>query len=678
MMKPGNAILSLIPYYRRFTPRVVKKLMPTTLRSWASKIIYGQTIVLPRAIDSETSKTLAQAIASTKGQVWPVALKCWEIVLEKFSDDEVIAAQARLNISVAKRILNPEQYKKAIIKYNQDRQFRPGSQKKIALYTAIVGKYDSIKLPEKLDPRIDYFLFTDTPAPETGIWQIRPITYHDSDPVRTARYIKTHPHTLLSDYDIAIWLDANVMIVEEISVLIDRFISSEQAVGAIPHPYRDTITEEYHACKKLNKDDVRALKRQLDFYKMEGFETSSLLESGLIFLDLKNPLTEDFLNCWWSQIDTFSRRDQISLPYALHTAGVSTFHITERPNNLRTLPEFVFLQHDGNSRSEQLLIEALGFDMVSPDQREPYASQKAERLLAQADRSIDIVICVHNALEDVRACLTSVEEHRKSDNQRVIIVDDGSEAATAEYLKQFAAQHGWCDLLRNEEPVRYTRAANQGLLASTAELVILLNSDTLVTENWAIKLADAVFSCPAGGIVGPLSNAASHQSIPDQRGTHNQTAINQLPEGITKDHMNRLCEEWSKLDLLPSVPLVHGFCFGITRAVIDTIGLLDEETFPRGFGEENDYCFRAIDAGFQLVIATHCYVYHSKSKSYGTDFRKEIAEKSYKSLIEKHGASRVERAVKAMDKHPLLQDLRTKAQSVYSHPVGLDTKTGNC
>lgn len=53
--------------------------------------------------------------------------------------------------------------------------------------------------------------------------------------------------------------------------------------------------------------------------------------------------------------------------------------------------------------------------------------------------------------------------------------------------------------------------------------------------------------------------------------------------------------------------LVHGFCFGLIREVMNRVGLFYEDSFPNGYGEENDYCFRAADAGFSLVIATHTY-----------------------------------------------------------------------
>jgi GT2 family glycosyltransferase len=125
--------------------------------------------------------------------------------------------------------------------------------------------------------------------------------------------------------------------------------------------------------------------------------------------------------------------------------------------------------------------------------------------------------------------------------------------------------------------------------------------------------------------------------------------------------MNRLCELWTPATLLPYVPLIHGFCFGIKREVIDTIGFLDEDNFPRGYGEENDYCFRASDAGFLLVVATHTFVFHAKSKSYPDSTRIALMREASDALDRLHGAHRKLRAVESMEGNPILKQFRRYA-----------------
>jgi len=129
--------------------------------------------------------------------------------------------------------------------------------------------------------------------------------------------------------------------------------------------------------------------------------------------------------------------------------------------------------------------------------------------------------------------------------------------------------------------------------------------------------------------------------------------------------MDRWCEEWTVGSILPKVPLIHGFCFGIKRQVMDRIGLFDEENFPDGYGEENDYCFRATDAGFDLAVATHTYVFHAKSQSYPADERIRLMSAGMTALKAKHGAERVERAVLTMNSNPILQVFRDRTRTRY-------------
>jgi hypothetical protein len=204
---------------------------------------------------------------------------------------------ARLNISVARRLDRLDAYKRQIARYQRARtrklsRVHPG--KRLAIYTAICSGYDSIKLPNTLDPRLDYFLFSDRPAPATGVWQLRPVTYYHQDETRRARYVKTHPHLLLPDYDIAIWIDAHIMILGNIYPMIARFVASKSAVAAVPHPGRTSIYEELEACIQRKIDDSETMREQVARYRAMGFNHSDLIETNLMMFRLSDEGTRAF------------------------------------------------------------------------------------------------------------------------------------------------------------------------------------------------------------------------------------------------------------------------------------------------------------------------------------------------------------------------------------------------
>ncbi|MEP6489565.1 tetratricopeptide repeat protein [Microcoleus vaginatus GB2-A3] len=283
---------------------------------------------------------------------------------------------------------------------------------------------------------------------------------------------------------------------------------------------------------------------------------------------------------------------------------------------------------------------------------------------------VDIVLCVHNAFEDVKECLTSIRLHTKVD-YRLLIVDDGSQAETRDFIKSWVQEHSVATLFRNETAGGYTKAANIGLRASKGDYIILLNSDTIVTPGWIEKLIECASSRKNIGIVGPLSNCASWQSIPEIFDKNGGWMINNIPEGYSLESLSDIVAKVSD-KAFPSVNFVNGFCYMIKRAVIDAIGWLDEESFPYGYGEENDFSIRARKAGFKLAIADHAYVYHSKSKSFGHERRQELSKQGSAAFKSKHPDINVKALTEEIKNNQALERLRLKLRE-HIVPLGITT-----
>ena len=65
------------------------------------------------------------------------------------------------------------------------------------------------------------------------------------------------------------------------------------------------------------------------------------------------------------------------------------------------------------------------------------------------------------------------------------------------------------------------------------------------------------------------------------------------------------------------VPTGHGFCLYLRHDCVKQTGLLREDVFAQGYGEENDFCLRARQAGWRNVAALGAYVAHVGSVSFG-------------------------------------------------------------
>jgi GT2 family glycosyltransferase/glycosyltransferase involved in cell wall biosynthesis len=275
---------------------------------------------------------------------------------------------------------------------------------------------------------------------------------------------------------------------------------------------------------------------------------------------------------------------------------------------------------------------------------------------------IDVVVPVFNALADVQQCLKSLRSRRDGYNVRVIVVNDGSDQPTSQWLVEFCSANGDFELLEHATNQGYTKAVNTGLRHSTAPYVITLNSDTIVTRGWLKGLFACMCSASDIGIVGPLSNAASWQNVPDLRDSNGSFAINELPEAMTPDEMSAIVAMVSTRQY-PRMPFINGFCFMIRRQVIDAIGYMDEENFPVGYGEENDFCIRAADAGFALAVADDAYVFHAKSKSFGHERRAELSRNGSEALKAKHTPAKFGHLVAKVKDTASLDEVRNRIKA---------------
>lgn len=222
--------------------------------------------------------------------------------------------------------------------------------------------------------------------------------------------------------------------------------------------------------------------------------------------------------------------------------------------------------------------------------------------------TIDVVIPVYNAAADVARCVDSVLRHSDRPYRLVLIDDASPDPSIAAYFAELERrQLPNVLLLSNATNEGFPFTANRGMRLSRAD-VVLLNSDTLVTKGWLAALARCVASDPRIGTATPFSNNAEICSFP-------RFCENNFPrEGDDPERIREALER-AAVPTYPCLPTGVGFCFYIRRELIDAVGVFDE-AFGRGYGEENDFCMRALDAGYRSVLCDDAYVLHLGGRSF--------------------------------------------------------------
>jgi glycosyltransferase involved in cell wall biosynthesis/GT2 family glycosyltransferase len=216
---------------------------------------------------------------------------------------------------------------------------------------------------------------------------------------------------------------------------------------------------------------------------------------------------------------------------------------------------------------------------------------------------VDIVVPVYGAADSLRACLDSVAACTDLGRHRLLIVLDGPQSKAVERL--VAPFH----VLRNPLRRGFVGAVNRGMSASDRD-VVLLNSDTIVTPRWLEKLIAAAYSSGDVGTVTPLSNHATLCSVP------RAFEENLLPVGLDAATFAAHIERVSAR-AYPRLPTGVGVCFYIRRALLDDIGLFDAARFGLGYGEENDFCMRALARGWLHVADDATFIEHAGQRSFG-------------------------------------------------------------
>ena len=224
---------------------------------------------------------------------------------------------------------------------------------RLAIYTALVGAYDTIRQPHVVDDSFDYFLFSnDIAVNRLGVWQIRRIPYSNPDNARLSRWVKTHPDELLPDYDASVWIDVNIIIKSVFIYTRTRdLIAQNIVISSMWHNARNCIYDEaaFVAYRGLEKETI--VLNWLRKLKQESYPHQiGLFECGVIFRIHHNELVVSFDNEWWGCINHFSRRDQLSFSYCLWKLNLVCPFFISSTENVRNSEHFQYVAHKQNRK----------------------------------------------------------------------------------------------------------------------------------------------------------------------------------------------------------------------------------------------------------------------------------------------------------------------------------------
>jgi GT2 family glycosyltransferase/glycosyltransferase involved in cell wall biosynthesis len=254
--------------------------------------------------------------------------------------------------------------------------------------------------------------------------------------------------------------------------------------------------------------------------------------------------------------------------------------------------------------------------------------ESLEPLAFEKPPCIDVIVPVYKDRVLTLNCLYSILTARYPTPFELIVIDDASpDQRLTRDLQQLAAR-GLFTLLHNESNLGFVATVNRGMALHPERDIVILNSDTEVYNNWLERLHAAAYRHETTASVTPLSSNATICSYP--RFLHD----NPFPLELSYAELDQeaaIVNERHEVE----APTGVGFCMYLKREAIKQIGQFDEVAFGKGYGEENDWCQRAIQNGWRNVIATDIFVRHIGSASFQGEKNERLVH-ALRTLQRKH------------------------------------------
>lgn len=194
------------------------------------------------------------------------------------------------------------------------------------VYTALIGGYERLtEQPVARESSLDFLCFTDDPSLESETWTICPIEpLLPRDPVRSQRSLKIRAHATVPGYDVSVYIDNSLLLLAPPEQLLADVFAADAELAVMKHRFRDTIADEFDVVVEAGLDHRERCEEQRAHYRRDDPASLGLrpLASPMLLRRHTRPRVIRAMDLWFTHVLRYSRRDQLSIWYALRATGL--------------------------------------------------------------------------------------------------------------------------------------------------------------------------------------------------------------------------------------------------------------------------------------------------------------------------------------------------------------------
>lgn len=244
--------------------------------------------------------------------------------------------------------------------------------------------------------------------------------------------------------------------------------------------------------------------------------------------------------------------------------------------------------------------------------------------------TLSIVIVSHNTRGDLERCLQSLHDHPPDATHEIVVVDNASRDGSVEAVR---AHWPGVTVITLNSNVGFASANNAAIRRTESELLLLLNSDTIVPEGAIDRLIAAMRELPGASVVGPKIIDGNGQT--ELSYGRMMTPLAELRQKLLVRRASPLRLSWLTSQTR-QVDWVTAACMLVRRRDAEAAGLLDERYFM--YCEDVDFCAAVRANGGKIYFTPLAQIVHLRGRSWrsGPAATAESYRRSHLAFYRKH------------------------------------------